>query len=154
MGGMKFETTTPQKFLFGAISDLNYLGPYTLGADLNLPKVDAKNSNGKPSLVKPIEILINLRKSSLRKVFNVTLNKYDYESLNLTKNDHLKTLIEWFEHHHYCQIKMIAKKNSGITLNLPLTLQFHAQPEFIILSKRPQKETWSHLQIIQRNRTN
>ena len=71
MGGMKFETTTPQKFLFGAISDLNYLGPYTLGADLNLPKVDAKNSNGKPSLVKPIEILINLRKSSLRKVFNV-----------------------------------------------------------------------------------
>ena len=78
MGGMKFETTTPQKFLFGAISDLNYLGPYTLGADLNLPKVDAKNSNGKPSLVKPIEILINLRKSSLRKVFNVTLDKYDY----------------------------------------------------------------------------
>ena len=78
MGGMKFETTTPQKFLFGAISDLNYLGPYTLGADLNLPKVDAKNSNGKPSLVKPIEILINLRKSSLRKVFNV--NSYDYRT--------------------------------------------------------------------------
>ena len=80
MGGMKFETTTPQKFLFGAISDLNYLGPYTLGADLNLPKVDAKNSNGKPSLVKPIEILINLRKSSLRKVFNVTLVKHDYRT--------------------------------------------------------------------------
>ena len=76
MGGMKFETTTPQKFLFGAIADLNYLGPYTLGADLNLPKVDAKNSNGKPSLVKPIEILINLRKSSLRKVFNAGLYEY------------------------------------------------------------------------------
>lgn len=81
MGGMKFETTTPQKFLFGAISDLNYLGPYTLGADLNLPKIDAKNSNGKPSLVKPIEILINLRKSSLRLVRAPSLlpNKDDCE---------------------------------------------------------------------------
>jgi hypothetical protein len=26
MGGQKFETTDPQKFLFGSISDLNYLG--------------------------------------------------------------------------------------------------------------------------------
>ena len=36
---MKFETTSPQKFLFsGAISDLNFLGPYNVGADLNLPR--------------------------------------------------------------------------------------------------------------------
>ena len=28
MGGQKFETTDPQKFLFGSISDLNYLGSF------------------------------------------------------------------------------------------------------------------------------
>lgn len=68
MGGMKFETTSPQKYLFGAgINDLNYLGPYGNGNDLNLPKVDAQKSI-RPSQVKPIEVLVNLRRSSLRLV--------------------------------------------------------------------------------------
>ena len=68
MGGMKFETTSPQKYLFGTgINDLNYLGPYGNGNDLNLPKIDLKKSI-RPSQVKPIEVLINLRRSSLRLV--------------------------------------------------------------------------------------
>ena len=41
MGGMRFETTSPQKYLFGTgIGDLNYLGPYGNGNELNLPKLD------------------------------------------------------------------------------------------------------------------
>ena len=36
---MKFETTQPHKYLFGAVADLNFLGPYNVGADPNLPRL-------------------------------------------------------------------------------------------------------------------
>jgi len=68
MGGMKFETTSPQKYLFGTgINDLNYLGPYGIGNEMNLPKLETRKAI-RPSQVKPIEVLINLRRSSLRLV--------------------------------------------------------------------------------------
>lgn len=53
MGGQKFETTEPQKFLFGSVSDLNYLGPYgpTGSCDHNLPKVNHRLSNNRPGYV-------------------------------------------------------------------------------------------------------
>ena len=53
MGGQKFETTEPQKFLFGSVSDLNYLGPYgpTGSSEHNLPKVNHRLSNNRPGYV-------------------------------------------------------------------------------------------------------
>jgi len=70
MGGQKFETTEPQKFLFGSVSDLNYLGPYgpSGSGDHNLPKINHRLSNNRPGYVQPINVLINLRKHSIRLV--------------------------------------------------------------------------------------
>ena len=53
MGGQKFETTEPQKFLFGSMSDLNYLGPYgpSGSGDHNLPKINHRLSNNRPGYV-------------------------------------------------------------------------------------------------------
>lgn len=70
MGGQKFETTEPQKYLFGSITDLNYLGPYgpSGSSDSNLPKIHNRGQNVHPGYVRPINILINIRKHSIRLV--------------------------------------------------------------------------------------
>jgi len=70
MGGQKFETTDPQKFLFGSISDLNYLGPYgAAGSEsANLPRLNLRGNNSHPGYARPVNVLINVRKHSVRLV--------------------------------------------------------------------------------------
>jgi len=62
MGGQKFETTDPQRFLFGSISDLNYLGPYgpSGSSEHNLPKINHRLSNNRPGYVQEPFITIKV----------------------------------------------------------------------------------------------
>ena len=123
MGGQKFETTEPHKFLFGSISDLNYLGPYgpsITGTGSNLPRLNPKNGNmpAHPGYVRPINVLVNLRKHSIKLI--------RAPSLASDKNEAEKTE-EWF-HVEFtldctskctARIHYLVKETPKVSFNMP-----------------------------------